>query len=171
MYTLPRRHLRSSDIPLVLADGSHAHSSWLLSYVGLAFLIFLLFPVLFELSDDLSYKPVPAKILTASVEAKRIAWREDHVPRVTYTYTVNNQRYLSSRVFGGFGENSYGSAKDAQKVLNNLCTARGCIAYVDPTDSSKSLLKRLWEQPMGFLENLTMGLVLAGCLLCLGRNN
>jgi hypothetical protein len=171
MYTLPRRLLRSSDIPLAMVEGSSASQSWVLFYFGLVFLLFLSFPVLCELADDVSYKPVNAKILSRSVQIKPIAWREDHVPKLTYSYVVDGHQHTSNRVFGGFGQNSYCSEVDAQAVINNLGTTGSCIAYVDPTNPSNSLLKRFWEQPFAFIENLMLGLLLSLCLIYLGRNS
>jgi len=171
MYTLPRRLIRSSDIPLEIVEGSNTRPSWVLFYLGLAFLLFVSLPVFCELSDDLSYKPVPAKILSRSVETKQIAWLEDHIPKVTYSYVIDNQRHTSQQVFGGFSQNSYGTTEDAQKLVNSLGTTDSCTAYIDPTNPSKSFLKRFWEQPISFMENLIVGLLISCCLIYLGRNN
>jgi hypothetical protein len=171
MYTLPRRLLRSSDIPLAIVEGSNARPSWVLFYLGLAFLLFLSLPILCELADDFSFKPVPATILSQSVETKRIVWFEDHIPKVTYTYTINNETYTSQRVFGGFGQNSYGSTEDAQKLICSCGTTDSCTAYVDPTNPSNSFLKRFWDQPISFIENLAIGFLISCCLIYLGRNN
>jgi len=171
MYTLPRRLLRSSDIPLAIVEGSGTRPSWVLFYLGLAFLFFLSLPVMCELADDFSYKPVPARILSRSVETKEITWFQDHIPKVTYTYVLDGKQHRSQRVFGGFGQNSYGSTEDAQKLVNGLGTTDSCMAYVDPTNSSNSFLKRFWEQPFSFIENLAIGLLISCCLIYLGRNN
>jgi len=171
MYTLPRRLLRSSDIPISLPEGSDPRPSWVLFYFGLVFLLSLSVPIFCELSEDLSYKPVPAKILSYSVESRPIAWREDHIPKITYSYSVNGVMHTASRVFGGLGQHSYYSTEDALAVIKRLGTADGFVAYVDPKNSSRSLLERFWEQPISFMENLMLGLVLSACLIYLGARS
>jgi len=160
MFTLPRKHVRSSDIPLESPyfEASQRRNSLL--YLSVFLLIMLLYPGLSELYEDLANEPVPAKVTEVSLREETIGGAHYFVPVVSYCYLVAGLKHDSKRMFGGATQQTLADREEANQLLKPFQPGGDCIAYVSPTHPEKALLNHFWDQPRTYLLTYILGLLL-----------
>lgn len=63
----------------------------------------------------------------------------DYTPNITYSYSVDNQRYTGNRIT--YFSKSYNSSSDAQAVLNRYPIRTEVMVYYDPDKHSRAVLE------------------------------
>lgn len=93
-----------------------------------------------------SFRPVPARILSAQVETSMhrqsgaVGSTQVYQPRILYEYGVDGRTYSSHR-FGYFGA-AYGSRDEAQLVVARYPAGSAQTAYVNPNDPAEAVLNK-----------------------------
>jgi len=64
---------------------------------------------------------------------------DSYSPQVTYTYAVNGRSYESQTI--KFGENSYGSKRQAQAILDRYPNGQRIAVFYDPTQPDRAVLE------------------------------
>ena len=64
---------------------------------------------------------------------------DSYSPEVNYTFQVNEQSYVNSRI--KFGENSYSSRRKAEEIAAAYPTGQGVTVYYEPEDPRNAVLE------------------------------
>jgi Protein of unknown function (DUF3592) len=160
MFTLPRKHVRSSDIPTESPyfEASQRRNSLL--YLSVFLLLMLIYPALSEICEDLANEPVPAMVMDATLKEETIGGTQYFVPVVSYRYLVHGSKHDSKRMFGGGAQQTIADKDEASELLKPFQPGGNCIAYVSPIDPERALLKHFWDQPRTYLITYAVGLLL-----------
>jgi len=168
MYTLPRKHLRSSDIPPGDFTKQWASPKNYLPYLGFFFLAALSYPIVSELIDDLTCEPRAGWLSSKEVRREEMNNRQAYVPAVAYSYVIGETTFHSDKLFGGFGKQVCSSAQEASEILSDLNVNSPCTVYVNPWTPSTAFLKHISEQSSGFYVNLLLGLAIVISFIYIG---
>lgn len=165
MYTLPRKHLRSSDIPAgAIADDKKKRKNVLL-YLGIFFLTALTYPIASEIYDDLVCQSHPGLIESKVIASTGSLGHQTFLPIVLYKYSVAGKTFYSEKLFGGNNQLSFANRNEAENVLGDLSENAECTVYVDPSNPSRSFLKKIYQQSPDFFLNGLLGFTIAGALI------
>jgi hypothetical protein len=160
MFTLPRKHLRSSDIPTESPyfEASQRRNSLL--YLSAFLLVVVLYPGISELYEDLTNEPIPATVTGVNLKEENIGGSQYFVPIISYRYLVNGSKHDSNRVFGGAVQQTVADKDEAKELIKPFQLGGDCIAYVCSNDPDKALLKHFWDQPRTYLITYALGVLL-----------